>query len=92
MNLLLNIGGRKSILNMFGRRRNNRGIMWSSLIGLGISAAAYGLTRSHNTNMLKPIKNMMNNMDMGKTTQQSMAGVMEFAKELTTNKNQYTNK
>ena len=90
---LFNIGRRQSPLNMFGRRRNNRGMIWGSLFGLGVSAAAYGLSRSRNRNMLAPVQNLMNNTRMGKNAQQlNMAGLTEFAKEIVPNKNQFNNK
>ena len=79
---LFNIGRRQPLLNMFGRRRNNRGKMWGSLLGLGIAAAAFGLGRNRNRNMLNPLQNMMNNFREEKSVQQpNMAGLTEFAKE-----------
>lgn len=76
---------------MFGvRRRNNRGMLWGSLITLGVSAAAYGLTRNRNRNMLRPLQNLMNNTRIG--TRPNMAGLTEFAKELVPNKNPFKNK
>jgi hypothetical protein len=52
---LLNTGGRRN-----GRKGNNRGMMWASLLGLGVSAAVYGLRR--NRNMMRPVQNAMNNI------------------------------
>ncbi|MCQ6279963.1 hypothetical protein [Bacillus sp. EB600] len=87
-------GRRQPLLNMFGRRRNTNGmIWWGSLLGLGVSAAAYGLSRNQNKNMLAPFQNLMNNTRVGKNVQQlNMAGLTEFAKELAPNKNQFNNK
>ena len=59
---LLNTGRKQNIFNMFGRKRNNRGMLWASLLGLGVSAAAYGLRRNQNRNMLRPVQNVMNNI------------------------------
>ena len=59
---LLNTGRKQNIFNMFGRKRNNRGMLWTSLLGLGVSAAAYGLRRNQNRNMLRPVQNVMNNI------------------------------
>jgi hypothetical protein len=90
---LFNIGRRQPLLNMFGRRRNNRGIIWGPLLGLGISAAAYGLSRNRNKNMLRPLQNLMNNSRMEKSVQKpNLAGLTEFAKELVPNKKQFNNK
>jgi hypothetical protein len=90
---LLNIGRRQPFLNMFGRRRNNRGIMWGSLLGLGLSVAAYGVGRNGNRNMGRPIQNLLNNFGKGKTTlTPNIAGLTEFSKELIPNNNPNTKK
>lgn len=81
-------GRRQTLFNMFGRRRNNRGMMWASLLGLGVSAAAYGLRRSRNKNMLQPLQNLMSNFRFQKSAQMpNMAGLTEFSKEIIPNKN-----
>ena len=68
-------------------------MIWASLLGLGVSAAAYGLSRNRNRNMLAPVQNLMNNTRMGKNAQQlNMAGLTEFAKEIVPNKNKFNNK
>jgi hypothetical protein len=97
LNALFNTGrmtGRmQPFLNMFGRRRrrNNRGMLWGSLLSLGLSAAAYGLTRNRNRNMARPLQNLMNNTRMGNFQKPNMAGLTEFAEELTPNKNPLNN-
>ena len=35
----LNTGRRQNRFKMFGRKRNNKGMMWASLLGLGVSVA-----------------------------------------------------
>lgn len=86
------MGRRQTLLNMFGRRRNNNGIMWASVLGLGISAAVYGLTRNQNRGTQNPGQYLMNLFPMGKNVQTpNMAGLTEFAKELIPNKNRFTN-
>lgn len=77
---------------MFGKRRNNRGMIWGSLISLGVSAAAYGMRRNRNRNMFRPIRNFMNNLRIGTVQKPNTAGLTEFSKELIPNKNQNTNK
>lgn len=90
---LFNMGRRQPLLNMFGRRRNNNGMMWASVLGLGISAAVYGLRRNQNRKMQNPVQNLMNIFPMGKSVQKlNMAGLTEFAKELIPGKNPFTNK
>ncbi|WP_026584322.1 hypothetical protein [Bacillus sp. J33] len=94
VNALFNTGRMQPFLNMFGRRRrrNNRGVLWGSLISLGVSAAAYGLTRNRNRNMLRPLQNLMNNSRMGTVQRPNMAGLTEFADEFAPNKNPLNNK
>jgi hypothetical protein len=82
---ILNIGKSKPFLNIFRRRKNNRGMMWGSLLGLGVSAAVYGLSRNKNRNRLQPLQNLINNSRMGQKP--NMAGLTEFAKEFVPNKN-----
>ncbi|PAE33327.1 hypothetical protein [Bacillus sp. 7884-1] len=90
---LFKIGRRQNILNMFGRRRNNRGILWASILGMGISAAAYGFRRNSNINMLNSVQNLMNNFRFRNITPiPKMANLTEFSKELVPNKNSFTNK
>lgn len=92
--VLLNKGIRKNVLNRFGRNRNNRrGIIWASLLGLGVSAAAYGLGRNRNKNMLIPVQNVMNNIRTRTVGQMpNAAAITEFSKELVPDKNPLTNK
>lgn len=87
---LLNIS--QPLLKTFQRRRNNRGMIWGSLLGLGVSAALYGISRNRNRNMLQPLQNLMNNTRMGTFLKPNMVGVTEFAKEFVPNKNQLNNK
>lgn len=93
--MLFNIGGSQQFLNMFGRRRNNRSMIWGSLLGLGVSAAAYGLRRNRNGNgnMMQPVQNLMNNFRTRNNVQiPNMAALTEFSKEIVPNKNPLTNK
>ncbi|MGE8205744.1 hypothetical protein ACQKP0_14400 [Heyndrickxia sp. NPDC080065] len=88
---LFNIGGRNNFLKMLGIRRNNRGMMWMSLLGVGVSAAIFGLSRNRNKNMLGPLQNFMKNSRMPNFGQmQNMA--TEFSKELMPNNDQSNKK
>jgi hypothetical protein len=90
---LLNTGRRQNMLKMFGRNRNNRGMMWASLLGLGVSAAVYGLGRNRNRNMLRPVQNVMNSIRTRTAGQMpNAAATTEFSKELVPDKNPLTNK
>lgn len=82
------MGRRQNLFNMFNRKRNNRGVLWTSLISLGVSAAALGLRRNGNKNMLASIQNVMKNGQIPKMAN----AITEFSKELVPNKNQFTKK
>jgi Na+(H+)/acetate symporter ActP len=90
---LLNTGRRQNILKMFGRKKNNRGMMWATLLGLGVSATALGLGRNRNRNMLRPVQNVMNNIRTRTAGQMpNAAAITEFSKELAPNKNSLNDK
>ncbi|MGM0890039.1 MAG: hypothetical protein ACQEW5_24550 [Bacillota bacterium] len=94
VSMLVNTGRKKNMLNRFGSNRNNRkGMMWASLLGLGVSAAAYGLRRNRNRNMLLPVQNVMNSIQTRTADQMPNAtAITEFSKELVPDKNPLTNK
>ncbi|EKN62986.1 hypothetical protein M670_02074 [Schinkia azotoformans MEV2011] len=82
-----------NILNMFGNRRNNRGIIWASLLGLGVSTAVYGLRNTRNTNILQPIQNVMNRVQSRTAgPMPNMADLTEFSEELIPQQNINKNK
>jgi hypothetical protein len=81
-----------NLLQMFGRRRNNnRRMMWASLLGIGASAAAYRIGRNRNTNMMRPVRNVMNNLRTNGGQVPKMANAMEFAEEFVPNKKPFKN-
>ncbi|SEN16517.1 hypothetical protein SAMN05192533_109225 [Mesobacillus persicus] len=71
------------VLNMFGKKKSNNGIVGLSLLGLGLtSATVVGLVRNRNMNMDNTMKNMMNRFELGKNGQMpSLAAITEFADE-----------
>ena len=77
--MLFKVAERQNILNMFGRRRNNRGMIWASVLGLGVSAAAYVFRRNGNSKRLNPNQSFMNSFRTQNTTQMPLT---EFSKEL----------
>ena len=80
---------------MFGRKRNNSGMMWTSLLGLGVSAIAYGLSKSRNRNMQNPVEHVTNR-SRAQTTQTAnpmlKAALAEFSEELGLDKDPSTKK
>ncbi|KOP82324.1 hypothetical protein ACFFHH_22285 [Cytobacillus solani] len=90
---LFNTMRKQNIMKMFGRKRNNKGIVWASLLGLGVSAVAYGLKRNQNSNMLRPIQKVMNSIQLGANgNKQNAPALAEIAKELGPDLKSLTNK
>jgi hypothetical protein len=75
------------MLNMqkiFGRRKKNRGILWASIIGIGVGAAAFGAKKGNGNTMKKPIQNIMNTINKkSKNIQMPNFAMAELSKELT---------
>lgn len=70
--------------NMFARKRKNRGAMWASLLGIGVSAAVFGVTKGkRRKDLVLPIQNMVKNFTP-KTNLNLMdnAALTEFSEEL----------
>ena len=77
---------------MFGRKRNNNGMMWTSLLGLGISAVAYGLGKNRNRNMQTPVEHVTNRSRTQTANPMLKAALAEFSTELGLDKNPSTKK
>ncbi|MGG5254185.1 hypothetical protein ACQYAD_11885 [Neobacillus sp. SM06] len=81
---LFKFASRQPFFKMFSRRRNNKGAMWASLIGIGISAVAM-LTRNKGQKKVPSInfQNLMKNNPL-KTSSPNIsdAALAEFSEEL----------
>jgi len=44
---------------MFAKKRKTRGTMWASIIGLGISAVVYGITKGKRNESKPPLHNIV---------------------------------
>ncbi|MFC0471453.1 hypothetical protein ACFFHM_13375 [Halalkalibacter kiskunsagensis] len=72
---------------LFGARRNNRGGMLFSVLGLGIGATAYSLLRGRENGMQQmnqPIPNFLKNAQINTIGKQNQIALAEFSEELTT--------
>lgn len=68
---------------MFGKRRKTRGTLWTSLLGLGISAVVFGLSRSNRINVAQPFKKMMRNIVPAQNINgMNNVALAEFSEEL----------
>ncbi|MEH7502101.1 hypothetical protein V7152_08645 [Neobacillus drentensis] len=68
---------------MFARKRKSRGTMWASLLGIGLSAAVFGMTKGKRKDLANPFQNMVKNF-APKTNLNIMdnAAITEFSEEL----------
>ncbi|NWQ41990.1 hypothetical protein MLOOGBEN_14935 [Bacillus sp. EB106-08-02-XG196] len=75
----------KPFFNMFGKKRKSRGAMWASLLGVGISAAVFGLTRGKRNNIAVPFQDVVQSFTP-KTNLNGMSNtaLAEFSEELLT--------
>jgi hypothetical protein len=73
--------------NLFVKKRKRRGAMWASasLLGIGISAAVFALTKGKRRDIALPFENLMKNFGP-KTNLNFMdnAALTEFSEELLT--------
>lgn len=69
--------------NMFGKKRKSRGTMWVSLLGVGISAAVFGLSKGKRKNISVPFQNVVQSFTP-KTNLNNMSNtaLAEFSEEL----------
>lgn len=76
----------KPLVNVFGRKRKNRGAMWASLLGIGISAAVFGLTKGKRKISAQPFQNLKQSFQSftPKTNlnQMNNTALAEFSEEL----------
>ncbi|MFJ5763021.1 hypothetical protein ACIQAA_28680 [Neobacillus sp. NPDC093182] len=68
--------------NMFGKKRKNRGTMWISLLGVGISAAVFGLTRGKRKNIVRPFQEVVQSFTPKKNININNTALAEFSEEL----------
>ncbi|RID84112.1 hypothetical protein D1953_14620 [Peribacillus asahii] len=80
------------MFKIFGRKRNNNGMMWASLLGLGVSAVAYGLSKNRNGNMQKPVEHVTNRSRTQTANPMLKAALAEFSEELGLDKDPSTKK
>lgn len=68
---------------MFAKKRKNRGAFWASLLGLGISAAVFGVTKGKRKMTAQPIQNMVKNFTpKNNINMMDNSALTEFSEEL----------
>lgn len=64
-------------------------MLWTTLLSLGISAAAFGIKANRNRNIQNSVQNLMSNLNVKNMAQMpKMANLAEFSKELMPNNKQ----
>ncbi|XJZ28966.1 hypothetical protein ACF5W4_09360 [Bacillota bacterium Lsc_1132] len=75
--------GKRSFFNMFSRKRSNRGALWASLIGLGISAVMFRRNKGQKNASRINFQNLMKNNPLKSSSPaKSNAALAEFSEEL----------
>lgn len=73
----------KPIFNMFGNKRKSRGTMWLSLLGVGISAAVFGLSRvKRKNNIAVPFQDVIQSFTHKNNLNLNNTAMAEFSEEL----------
>jgi hypothetical protein len=85
---LLKSAKKQPYLNMFKKKRNNNGVMWASLISIGISALMMMLGKGKREKFTSSFQNLTKNITE-KSSNQVMNNMplTEFAEELNLGKN-----
>ena len=74
---------KQPIFKMFAKKQKNRGALWASLLGLGISAVVYGVTKGKRKIPTLPFQNMVKNFTPGnKINLMDNSALTEFSDEL----------
>jgi hypothetical protein len=84
---ILNTKKTRSLLRMFGKKKNNGGTISAAIVGLGLAGAAmFGMVKKRNNDAALPTKNidsLMENLNIGKNgLMPNFATLNEFSKEL----------
>lgn len=80
------------VQNLFGKRKKNRGVMWASMIGLGVGAAAYGVSKSQNSkNSLQNLMNTFTKQQNKNIQMPNYAAMTEFSEEIIPDENPLDN-
>jgi hypothetical protein len=79
---LLNSVKKQPYLNMFRRKRSNKGVMWASLISLGVSTLVMMLGKGQRKNVTSSFQNFTKNISAkGKIPMMNNAALSEFSEE-----------
>lgn len=73
-----------ALFKLMNRKKSNRGLLWASVIGLGVSAAAYGFKRKGNRKTEISLENVLDTFrSQNNGYKPAASGTAEIAEELT---------
>jgi hypothetical protein len=73
----------QSFFKMFARKRKSSGAMWASLLGIGISAVVFGVTKGKRKEHALPFQNAVKNFaPKANLNLMDNAAITEFSEEL----------
>lgn len=82
---LLNSVTKQPYMNMFRKKRSNKGVMWASLISLGVSTLVMMLSKGKRKNVTSPFQNFTKNIaPKSNISMMNDAALTEFSEELLT--------
>jgi hypothetical protein len=71
------------VFNMFAKKQKRRGTMWASLLGIGLSAAVFGMTRGRRKDIAQPFQQKMKSFSPKKSLNgMDNLALAEFSEEL----------
>ncbi|MFZ7942215.1 MULTISPECIES: hypothetical protein [Bacillaceae] len=74
---------RQPFFKLFTPKRKSRGAMWASLVGIGLSAAVFGVTRGKRKDYALPFQNVVKNFaPKSNLNLMDNAALTEFSEEL----------
>ncbi|MGG3468967.1 hypothetical protein ABES02_15970 [Neobacillus pocheonensis] len=75
---------KQPFFNLFMPKRKSRGALWASLVGLGLSAAVFGVTKGKRKDFALPIQNAVKSMapNFNNINRMDTAALTEFSEEL----------
>ncbi|HEY2421939.1 MAG TPA: hypothetical protein VGI04_11000 [Neobacillus sp.] len=74
---------KQPFFNLFAKKRKNRGAFWASLLGLGLSAVVFGITRGNRKMTTPSFQNIGKSFaDKANINMMDNAAMTEFSEDL----------
>lgn len=73
---------KQPFFNLFKKKRRTNGTFWVSLLGLGISAAVFGITKGKRKETTLPFQSIVKNFTQRNVNKMDNTALTEFSEEL----------